>query len=259
MSPIIEIGTFELVLCLGFVLVAGITSVLLELGLHRDLLIGTIRCYAQLFIMGYVLKFVFEVRTSGLTIGLFLVMVAAAAQIIRSRVGKREVPFAVPVFLAMLLSYSLISILVVGVLVGARPWWDPKYVLPLAGMIVGNSMNAISIALERLFSDLRNRRSEVEMRLALGADAKEASQEILRGAIKAGMIPSINSLMGVGLVFIPGMMSGQILAGIEPLTAIRYQIIVMLMLVASTCLGVLITASIVRRRCFSPGQALLVR
>ena len=259
MTPMVPIDALDLALCLGFILTAGITSIVLELGLARDLLVGTIRCYAQLFLMGYVLDFVFATRTSGLTIGVFLVMVTAAAQVIRGRVGERGVPFVVPVFLSMFISYALVSFLVVAVIVGARPWWEPTYAIPLAGMIVGNSMNAIAISLERLFSELDNRRSEVEMRLALGASASEASQEIVRVAIKAGMIPAINSLMGVGLVFLPGMMTGQILAGVDPQTAIRYQIVVMLMLVTSTCLGALVTTMIVRRRCFSAAHALIIR
>jgi putative ABC transport system permease protein len=125
-------------------------------------------------------------------------------------------------------------------------------------MIIGNSMNALAISLERLFSDLRVKKDAVEMMLTLGADFREASQDIMRDAIRAGMIPSINSLMGVGLVFLPGMMTGQILAGADPLTAIRYQIVVMLMLVASNCLGSIVVVLLTRKRCFGKGQELLV-
>ena len=256
---IIEIGPFQLALCLGFVLLAGVTSVVHRLGLGRDLLIGTIRTFAQLFLMGYVLKFVFELEILWLVLGMFTVMIAAAVHTIRGRVKERSVPFVIPTFVSMLFTYSLVSITVTGVIVGARPWWTPQYFIPLAGMIAGNSMTAISICLERLFSDLRTRRSQVEMKLALGADFREASQEILAGAVRAGMIPSINSLMAVGLVSLPGMMTGQILSGTDPLIAIRYQIVVMLMLVASTSLGALIVTNLVRKRCFSKGQQLLLR
>ncbi|WFS62961.1 iron export ABC transporter permease subunit FetB [Pseudodesulfovibrio thermohalotolerans] len=260
MTPhIIEIGPLQLALCLGFVLLAGATSFVHRLGLGRDLAVGTVRTFAQLFLMGYVLKFVFEVRISWLVLSMFIVMVAAAVHTIRGRVKERTVSFAVPVFLSMLVSYSLVSMVVTGVIVGAKPWWTPQYFIPLAGMIVGNSMTAISICLDRLFSDLRNRRNEVEMKLALGADYREASREILAGAMRAGMIPSINSLMAVGLVSLPGMMTGQILSGTDPLIAIRYQIVVMLMLVASTAMGSLIVTNLVRKRCFSQGQQLLLR
>jgi len=260
MTPaIIEIGPVQLGLCLGFVLLAGITSIIYKLKLEKDLAIGTVRTFAQLFLMGYVLTFIFQIHVSWLVMLMFCGMVAAAVHIIKGRVSEKNISFIMPTFVAMLVTYMLISLVVTGVIVGAKPWWTPQYFIPLAGMIVGNSMNAISICLERLFSDLKNRRAEVEMKLALGADYREASQDILRGAIKAGMIPSINSLMAVGLVSLPGMMTGQILSGTDPMTAIRYQIIVMLMLVASTSLGALIITNLVRRRCFSKAQRLIVR
>jgi putative ABC transport system permease protein len=126
-------------------------------------------------------------------------------------------------------------------------------------MIIGNSMNAIAISLDRLFSDLLRRRSEVELLICLGATGKEASVDMYRDAIKAGMIPSINAMMGVGVVFIPGMMTGQILAGSDPLVAVKYQIVVMLMLVASTALGSLLDVSLVRKRCFAADHRLIIR
>ncbi|QGY39075.1 iron export ABC transporter permease subunit FetB [Pseudodesulfovibrio cashew] len=262
MSPVqhvIEIGPLQLALCLGFVMLAGGASLYHRLGLGRDLAVGTVRTFAQLFLMGYVLKFVFEVNFSWLVMLIFTGMITAAVHIIRGRVSERSIPFVVPTFVSMLLSYALVTTVVTAVIVGAKPWWTPRYFIPLAGMIVGNSMTAIAIALERLFSDLKARRAEVEMKLALGADYREASQDILRGAVKAGMIPSINSLMAVGLVSLPGMMTGQILSGTDPLMAIRYQIVVMLMIVAATSLGAVLVTGLVRRRCFSPAQRLLLR
>ncbi len=257
-SAIIHISPWQLFLCLGFVLLAGGASIYHRLGLGRDLLVGTVRTFAQLFLVGYVLRFVFDVRIIWLVLLMFVFMVAAAVHTIRGRVKDRTIPFVIPTFVSMLLTYTLVSALVTGVIVGAKPWWTPQYFIPLAGMIVGNSMTAIAIALERLFSDLKTRRTEVEMKLALGADYREASQDILAGAIRAAMIPSINSLMAVGIVSLPGMMTGQILSGTDPLVAIRYQIVVMLMMVASTTLGALVVTGLVRRRCFSPGQRLLL-
>ena len=253
-QPIIEIGPLQLALCLVFVLLAGLTSFSYRLGLEKDLLVGTVRTFVQLFLMGFVLKFVFAVNVGWLVLLIFATMAAAAVHTIRGRVKERSIPFVVPTFISMILTYSLVSMLVTGVIVGAKPWWTPQYFIPLAGMIVGNSMTAIAICLERLFSDLKSRHAEVEMRLGLGADYREASQDILRGAIMAGMIPSINSLMSVGLVSLPGMMTGQILSGTDPLIAIRYQIVVMLMLVASTSMGALIVTNLVRKRCFSAAQ-----
>jgi len=258
MDPI-NISWWQLALTLAFVLIAGISSIVWSLGLLKDLAVGTVRTFAQLFLLGYILTFIFDLKLPWLVAAAFLAMIFFAAMTIKGRVREKRVSVFSPIFMSMLVSYSVVSYVVTGVIVGADPWWQPQYFLPLAGMIVGNSMNAISIALDRLFGDLRSRRNEVEMKLGLGADFREASQDILRDAMRAGMIPSMNALMAVGIVFIPGMMSGQIMAGTDPLVSIRYQIVVMLMLVASTALGSLATILLVRRKCFGPGHCLLLR
>jgi putative ABC transport system permease protein len=186
-------------------------------------------------------------------------MVVFAVRTVRGNVTERQVPFVIPAFLTMLGVYTAISAIVTGIIIDAQPWWHPQYFIPLAGMVVGNSMTALSLSLDRLFADFRSKREEIEMRLCLGATAEEASREIIRDALKAGMIPSINSLTGVGLVFLPGMMTGQILAGADPMLAIRYQIVVMFMLVASTALTVVAVLHLVRRRCFGQAQQLLLK
>lgn len=258
MEPVL-ISWWQLALTLVFVLVAGATSLFWSLGLVKDLVVGTVRTFTQLFLLGFVLTFLFEYDSPWLVLAAFMAMVFFAAVTILGRIREKRISLFHPIFLSMLVSYAAVSYLVTGVIVGADPWWMPQYLLPLAGMVVGNSMNAIAIALDRLFSDLRSRRAEVEMKLCLGADYREASQDILVGAMRAGMIPSINALMAVGLVFIPGMMSGQILAGVDPMASIRYQIVVMLMLVASTTMGTLLVVLLIRRRCFGPGDGLVLR
>lgn len=259
MNGAMDIGIPQLVLALLFVAVAGIASLRLRLGLERDLLWGTLRTVAQLVLMGFVLIYVFRLDQWYLIVALYIVMILFAAWIIRGRVRSTTVSYFLPTFVSMVLSYVLISYLVVGVIVQADPWYLPKYFIPLGGMIIGNSMNAIAIALDRLFSDLLKRRPEVELLISLGATARQASADIYRDAIRAGMIPSINAMMGVGVVFIPGMMTGQILAGSDPLVAVKYQIVVMLMLVASTAVGSLLVVSLVRRRCFSADHRLIIR
>ncbi len=260
MNPtLLDIGPVQLGFALAFILLAQAASFVHRLGLVKDLTFGTIRTFIQLFLMGYALRIIFELNMIEVTMGVFVAMLVMAAATIKGRVKERQVPFVVPMFVSMLVSYFLVSALVVGVVVGVKPWWEARYFIPLAGMIVGNSMTALALALERFFSDLRTKRDLVEMRLSLGADYREASGEIMADAIRAGMIPSINSMMGVGIVFIPGMMTGQILAGADPLIAIRYQIVVMLMLVGSTALGSVIVVLLIRKRCFGPGQRLLLR
>ncbi|MGE4297762.1 MAG: iron export ABC transporter permease subunit FetB [Desulfovibrionaceae bacterium] len=258
MEPVF-ITNGQLALTALFVLAAGVLSLRHKLGLERDLLVGAVRTVAQLFIMGFALKLIFGHAYLPLVVGVFAVMIWFGARIIRGRVKERGVDWFAPTMAAMYANYFLVTIVVTAVIVQPDPWWKPQYFLPMGGMVVGNSMNALSISLDRLFSDLRTRRDEVEMRLALGADMAEASHEIVRGALKAGMIPSINSLMGVGLVSIPGMMTGQILAGADPMSAIRYQIVIMFMIVGSTALGTYLVVSLARKRCFGPGLQLVPR
>lgn len=253
-TPAIEF--WQLGLALVFVLLAAGASLWLKLGLGKDILVGTVRAFAQLYLMGYVLVYVFQWRIPWLTLVLFAGMIFFAARIVAARVKGKGVAVFWPVFSSMLLSYMVVSILVVGVVVQAQPWWDPRLFLPLGGMVVGNSMNAMALSLDRLFSEVKNRRDEVEMMLSLGADRSEATSEMLAVSVRAGMIPSINSMMGVGVVFLPGMMTGQILAGADPVLAIKYQIVVMLMLVGSTTLGSVLAVMLARRRIFTPADQL---
>ncbi len=253
-----EISPFQLVLCLGFVLIAGISSLVFRLGLEKDLAWGTVRTFAQLFLVGYVLQFIFDIKNPYLILLYYAWMIFWAAQTIRGRVKEKQVRIFAPTFISMVISYMIVAITVTAGIVQIRPWYTPQYFIPLGGMIIGNSMNAISIALDRMFSDLRNRRDEIELAFCLGATYQEATSDILRDVIKAGMIPSINALMTVGLVSLPGMMTGQILAGQEPQSAIKYQIVVMLMLVASTAIGCTIIVQVVRRLCFTKAHQIAI-
>jgi putative ABC transport system permease protein len=239
-------------MCLVFILAAGLASIALRLDLQRDLLWGTVRTFAQLFMLGLVLKYVFSIQLWWPVLLIFWSMLAFAVQIIHSRVKEKSVRYLDTTFLSMFLSFTVITMIVNGIIVQVRPWYEPRYFLPLGGMVIGNSMNAIAIALERLFGELRKSKSLVEMRLTLGASYREATADITRGAVRAGMIPSINAMMGVGMVFIPGMMTGQILAGADVITAVKYQVLVMLMLVGSTSLGSVLVVLLSLRRCFTP-------
>ena len=257
MSPV-TIGPGQLLLCLLFVVIAGGASMALQLRLERDLLWGTVRTFAQLFLVGYVLEFVFAIETPWLVLLVFVFMVFWAAHAVRGRVRDSQVTVFAPTFLSMVISYLAVTILVTAVVFQVDPWWMPQYFIPLGGMIIGNSMNAITISLDRLFNELRGQRDRIELSLSLGATYQEATTSILRDTIKAGMIPSINSMMTVGLVSIPGMMTGQILAGSDPIIAIKYQIVVMLMLVASTAIGSMLVVHVIRRRCFTRAHQMIV-
>ncbi len=255
----IQIGPWQLAVAVVFVVLAGALSLAHHLKLERDLAIGTLRTFAQLFAMGYLLRILFGLKSALLVVGMYMVMTWFAARIVKGRVREKSVDYFMPTLLAVQVTFFLVTFVVTGLIIGAKPWWEPQYFIPIGGMVAGNSMNALAVALDRLFSDLRARRAEVEMRLCLGADRDEASADIFREALRAGMIPSVNSMMGVGLVSIPGMMTGQIMAGADPADAVRYQIVVMLMIVASTALATFMVLHLVRKRCFGRAHNLLLK
>jgi putative ABC transport system permease protein len=123
------------------------------------------------------------------------------------------------------------------VIVPARPWFSPQFAIPLLGMILGNTLNGIALGLDRLGGELAAKRSQVETILALGATRWEAARQSIQQAVRTGMIPLINSMMVVGIVSLPGMMTGQLLVGARPIEAVKYQIVIMFLIASGTALG----------------------
>lgn len=255
----LSISWGQLVMAVCLVSVSGALSLYYKLKLEKDLAVGVLRAFVQLLVMGYLLKLIFGLNNALLVVGLYVFMTLFAVHIIHGRVREKSVSYLIPTGMAAIISYTLVTVVVTRFVIGAEPWWQPQYFIPIGGMIAGNSMNSLALSLERFFSEVKNRRNEVEMMLCHGADYKEATADIFRNSLRAGMIPAINSLMGVGLVFLPGMMTGQILAGADPQEAVRYQIVVMFMLVASTALSTILVLLLVRRRCFSSSMSVLLR
>jgi len=154
-------------------------------------------------------------------------------------------------------SGALTTTVVTQAVIGVRPWYEPQYVIPLAGMVLGNALNGISLCLDQLLETLDERRELIETALALGATSWEAARDVLRDAVRTGMIPNINSMSVAGIVALPGMMTGQILAGSDPVQAVAYQIVVMFMIAAATSLGCMIIALLTFARMFNRSHQLL--
>jgi putative ABC transport system permease protein len=159
------------------------------------------------------------------------------------------------IWLASLVSMWASSWLVTGVglvaVVQVEPWFRPQYAIPLLGMILGNTLNGISLGLDRFGEELTSRREQVESLLALGASRWEAAQEPVRRAVTTGMVPIVNSMMVVGLVSLPGMMTGQLLAGVEPIAAVKYQVVILFLIAAGTALGTVSVVLLSYRRLFN--------
>lgn len=246
----------DLVIAASLVVVAGMISVALGLGLEKRLAVAALRTVVQLLAVGYVLTYVFGAEHPALVLGVLLVMTVAATRAATQRSSRSFTGVYAQTFVTLLITGILTTGVVTQVVVGVEPWFKPQYVIPLLGMVFGNSLTGISLCLDHLLETFDERRDTIEMQLALGATAAEASRESLREAIRRGMIPIINAMSVAGLVSLPGMMTGQILAGESPLVAVAYQVVVMFMIAAATSLGAMLTALLVRRRLFDEQQRL---
>jgi len=250
-QPMVDLAWLDLFLAAGLIAIAMGISSWQRLGLGRDFLVGGIRAVVQLVLVGYVLVYIFALDRWYLVVLALLLMVTVAT---KSSVDRQERPTRALLGitgLAMLLGSGLTLVYVGAVVVRIDPWYNPRYLIPLFGMIVGNAMNAAALASERLASEMHGRRAEIEAYLALGATAERAAREPARRALLAAMIPTINGLMVVGIVSLPGMMTGQILAGSSPLLAVRYQIVVMFMLAGSVAMTAVAVTLWYRKRFFT--------
>lgn len=259
MTGVVHISWWQLALAFGFMLLAGAASVALQLGVAKRLLIATLRTYAQLLLLGLVLGWVFDVQNPWVVLLIVSLMVSVAAMTVGRRAPDAPRGVSRIALFALTSVGAFVTFTVTGLIVGVDPWYSPRYVIPIAGMVLGNSMNGMALAFERTFSDLDARSDEILTLTALGATPWEAAAPSVRKALRAGMIPGINTLSAAGIVFIPGMMSGQVLAGSDPMVAAPYQIVVMLMIAASDILGSSLALLIAYRRRFSDEGVFLAR
>jgi putative ABC transport system permease protein len=246
-SQLIHLGAVELATATLLVLAAGLISLLLRLGIGRRLGLAAVRTVVQLGLLGLVLERVFALRNPILIVGILLLMSAFAAREASARTAKRYRGIIVDAWLAMAVSCFAVGAVVTQVVVGVDPWYEPQYVIPLVGMILGNSLTGIALGLDRFLDYLATRHSEIELRLAFGASRREALAAPLRDAVRTGMVPIVNSMAAAGIVSLPGMMTGQILAGSPPLQAVAYQIVVMFMIAAAVALGAMLVVVLAGR------------
>ena len=241
----------DLAVASGLVALAGLSSALFRLGMEGRLAVAAIRTVLQLLAVGYVLEWVFERQGPMEMAAVVAVMVLFSGRAAVTRSSRKFVGVHLITFVTLATTGLLTTVTVTGLIVGVDPWYRPQYLIPLLGMVLGNGLTGISLTLDQLLEALDERRDLIESELALGASAWEAAREPLRTAVRRGMIPIINAMTVVGIVSLPGMMTGQILAGASPVDAVRYQIVVMFMLAAATTLGCVGMALLVYRRLFN--------
>ncbi|WP_122666481.1 ABC transporter permease [Pseudomonas viridiflava] len=246
-----SLSAADIAIAACLILINGALSLGLKLGLGRQLIWASIRTVVQLLAIGYILGWVFEFAYWYVVLPLMCLMtliagVSAAGRGKRTYAGRRA-DSIVSVWGSSWLVTAIGLLLVIQI----RPWYEPQYAIPILGMILGNTLTGVSLGIERMMQELSSGRSTVEMILALGGSRWEAAQMAARQAVRAGMTPTLNQMSVVGIVSLPGMMTGQVLAGQSPAEAVRYQIVIMFLIAASSALGTVCAVLLTYRRLFS--------
>jgi len=252
-----NLSLWDVALAALLIVVNGAVSVLLKLDLERKLAWAAVRTVVQLLAIGYVLAWVFAYARWYVVLPLMIAMTliagfAGAGRGSRTYAGQRA-----DSILSIWASAWLVAAVGLFAVIRIRPWYEPQYAIPILGMILGNTLTGVSLGIERMTEELTARRDRVDMALALGATRWEAAQGPARQAVRAGMIPTLNQMAVVGVVSLPGMMTGQVLAGQSPLQAVRYQIVIMFLIAASSALGTVGAVLLTYRRLFSPEHRFL--
>lgn len=257
MPGLIELDLGDLALALGMMAMSIGLSAWERLGLEWTIAIATARTLLQLLVVGYILAFVFALNNPWAVLAILLMMLTIAAIVTRNRIGKK-IPRVLPlvwgsIFISTVLTLGYTTILVI------QPprWYEPQYLIPLAGIVLGNAMNGAAISGERLVSTINASRLEIETHLSLGATPQQAVSQYRKEAIKAGFIPTINLMMVVGIVTLPGIITGQLLSGIDPLAAASYQILVIFMLAFTTLVTIILVTQGLYRQFFNSAAQLL--
>jgi putative ABC transport system permease protein len=255
-QEIIDLGFLDLALGYSLILLTVALARLQGIGQEREMLWASARMIVQLLAVGYVLHLVFAIDHPLPVLVILLAMGAFSVQVMGGRVKAKMPDFYRVVSTALFIGCGGMTFYFVLLVVGPDPWYAPRYLIPLAGMIIGNSMNGAALAAERLSAEMRDRREEIEAALCLGASARQSSREMVRSAYRAALIPTTNTMAAMGLVSLPGMMTGQILSGTAPMVAVKYQIAIMFAITGSVGISAFLIVLQGCRRYFTPDHQL---
>ncbi len=227
----------DLALAAVLILVNAAVSVAFQLGLGRRLVVASLRAALQLALLGLVLGWVFARDQPLVVLGLGVAMgLVAGWEAVRR--ATRRAPGLLPAAMGVMVASSLgVTTYCLLLSVDATPWWNPQTSIPILGMVLGNALNGVSLGLETALAGFDEQRERVEALLALGASRADATREVVQRAVRTGMIPIVNSMLAVGVISIPGMMTGQILAGEDPAAAARYQLFILFAIAGGVALG----------------------
>lgn len=242
MSGYIFLTYWDVAIAALLLVANGALSLWLDLRLERQLVIAAVRMTVQLILVGFILEALFAVSSPWLTLLAGLVMAGFAGREVLARQDRRFAGWwayglgGAP----MVIAGGLTILLALTLMLRPEPWYAPRYALPLFGMILGNAMTGVSLGLNTLTTTLARERLAIEAQLLLGASRLEAAGPFLRQALRSGFMPIINAMAATGIVSLPGMMTGQILAGADPTEAVKYQLLIMFLIAGATGAGVLL-------------------
>lgn len=248
----IQLSASNLSVASGLVVLLAVIAWQAGINIHRQILISALRTTVQLLLLGVVLKVLFQLSNPILIVLLALVMVLVGGREVfarQSKTFKGFWGFGIGTSSMFVSSFS-VTLFTVFFVLNNKPWYAPQYLIPLLGMILGNTMNGISIALNHLTKTAWDMKETIEQKLLLGHTRKEAILSIKRESVRSGLIPIINAMSTAGIVSLPGMMTGQILAGSPPFEAVKYQILIMFMIAAGTGFGIFAALWIAYNRLF---------
>ena len=254
----IYLTPWDLAIAAVLILLLAITGLLMQLNISRQLVIAAIRNVVQLLLVGYILKLIFTTENLFLLAAIAAIMLLVAGFEINARQKyplKRWVGFKIGTSALFLSSFAM-ALMALVVIVSPTPWYSPQYAIPLLGMLLGNTMNGISLGMDKLNQSVYQQRLIIEQRLMLGQTYHEVIKEIRSESIRTGMIPIINSMAIAGLVSLPGMMTGQILSGTPPVEAVKYQILIFFLISAGTGFGIMLAVTMISKRLFDERQRL---
>ncbi len=258
MNGPVEITWAQLALAAGVLLLHGVASLWLRLQLGRQVLVAAARTTVQLGLLGLVLVPVFSSEQPLLVTGIALLMVVLAAREATRRPARRSEGMLLTSLSSVALAAAASMAVALLVVLRVDPWWSPRYLIPMLGMVLGNSLTGVSLGLDRALAGLDEGRDRVELRLARGATWWEAARPVARDAIRTGLVPILNAMSVAGLVSIPGMMTGQILGGTDPGLASRYQILIMFLIAGAVAIGTTLGVLLTVRTCFDGRDRLRV-
>lgn len=256
MRDYIDLTYWQVALAALLIMINAVVSVTLRLGLERTLLIASLRTIVQLTLIGWVLQWVFQVDRLYIVLALLLVMTLIAGVTATRRTSRRYAGMLADTVLSIWCSSWVITMFALTVVLHGpnhtlAQWYHPQYSIPLMGMVLGNTLNGVSVGLKTFTESLHQQGDRIESALALGATRWEAASDTVQDAIRTGLIPILNAMMIVGIVSLPGMMTGQLLSGTEPVAAVKYQIVIMFLIASATALGTVGIVLLSFRRLFT--------